>query len=224
MMPLYVGGDLPLDADRAIGKHLATCEGCCQFADEFRDSQNLLAGELATPAFERDFYEEIRHTVLAEIAQQDGRSKSFFGTRWIYAIAVAVLVVGFTFLVGLWHKPAQKPVLLSGTVNSDLNDDGQRGRGSSITLPPKFPHSRAVKESTRHGKLAQALRKHLQIPGSTEVPPAASFVADSPSRAELSRIEIQTGNPNIRIIWLAQEDSRPVQGDTREKDEPRDRE
>jgi len=43
------------------------------------------------------------------------------------------------------------------------------------------------------------------------------------SASEVSRIEIQTSNPNIRIIWLVAADKRGAQEDNQYKGEPEPR-
>jgi Putative zinc-finger len=222
MVPLYVGGDLSLDEDRAIAGHLAVCGTCRQLAEEFRQSQNFLTEESASPAFEREFYEEIRHAVLAEIALKQDKWKSFLRPRWIYAMTIVVLFVGFAFFLSRWHVPAQKPVL-ANTPKSRSESDRNQVVISVPKVSRKELHPRLMTE-LRPAKLVKAARKQMQIPRGTASLASASLASNSTSRAELSRIEIQTGNPNIRIIWLVQEDGRAVQSDTREKDEHRNRE
>ena len=222
MMPLYVGGDLYLNEERAIAGHLAVCETCHQLAAEFHQSQNFLSEESATPSFDREFYEEIKHAVLAEVAQRQSNTKSFFGARWIYAMTIAILLVGFAFLLGRWREPAPAPALTNAAANSE--PDNVRNRESLVVpgaLPEKLPHPRGTKESIRRARLAAASPKQLQVPGKTESPETVSLVSNASSRGELSRIEIQTGNPNIKIIWLVQDAG---QSDTRDKDEHRNRE
>jgi len=229
MMPLHIGGDLPGDLDREIAKHLKICEECSRLGREFRESKSLLAEACALPQFGAQFYDEIRNAVLDKITRGGVSSQPQFGRRWIYAGAFALMLMASAFVFVRWHVAREvRPDSASITRTTDNIASDQEPNSPlpihSKDLPSKFQRtSRRATWSRPDSKQIESAR-NLDAPA---IPPRVWPTARA-SASEVSRIEIQTANPNIRIIWLVAENNRGAQETNQYVDEPetknRDRE
>jgi hypothetical protein len=229
MMPLYVEGDLPGDLDREMVKHLAICEECDWLAQEYRESNTLLAAACAPPEFGAQFYDEIRNTVLDQIAREGVSSKPQFGRRWIYAAAFAVMLVASAFMFVRWHVAREAPQAQDSapiTLTADNSASGQEPN-SALSLQSRHLPSKFQRASQRV-VMPRSATKQLESARNLDAPPGVSHAtsAERAPASEVSRIELQTSNPNIRIIWLVASDTRGAQednqyqgdADTRSKD------
>jgi len=247
MMSLYVAGDLVGEPEREVSKHLVGCQSCRQLADEFSESGNLLSQALAQPEFDTEFYAGIRHAVLSKITDEGTTSRrptfGLWGRRWLYAGAVAAVIIATVTLLifrSISREPSRElaftPDAVPATPDQRKEDKSASSRGSGSPLKTdratdrvRRPHQLfALKDSRRRNSQIEAVRKadaqdRVRIARETrqESAPAISAqesvassrqIASSPSgvasSSEISRIEIQTADPNIRIIWLAPRESR----------------
>ena len=201
-IPLYVGGDLNAQQAAAVRQHLENCERCSGLLTEFEESQSWLR-DLKHPKFENVVFDNLRTAVRDEIARQCGMRNAECGTVWSlrYAIAasslLAVLAVGYLFYNNS-QKSLEEPLIVSRR---------------------EILETRSV-ESTNAGKVQKIRRKKLKTAHRSTLPkdlPVLGVIAlnnyllqDIPSRSEVTskrepemlRIEIQTADPNIRIIWF----------------------
>jgi Putative zinc-finger len=224
MMPLYIGGDLPGHLDREMVKHLAICEECDWLAQEYRESSTLLAEACAPPEFGAQFYDEIRNTVLDQIARDGVSSKPQFGRRWIYAAAFAVMLVASAFMFVRWHVAREAP---SGsapiTLTADNSASGQEPN-SALSLQSRHLPSKFQRASQRV-VMPRSATKQLESARNLDAPVGVSHAtsAERAPASEVSRIELQTSNPNIRIIWLVAEYNRAAQETNQDTGEPETR-
>jgi len=239
LLPLFAGRDLDAQSERLITAHVESCAACSAAAGEYRESRELLQ-EFAPPVFSEDVYAGIRQNVWRQIeAESTTVSVSeviagWFRPRVIWATAsallVAVLVLGI-FLIGNRSTPRQEVA-----VNApQKNRDGANGQIAAIPprdtptpspLAPregvKGPRQVYVGHSERRGdrKRAPARLNTLvanapdALPNTSGSPRLGTLSDPDPSPARDSvktlRMEIQTKDPNIRIIWFAQQDTKPV--------------
>jgi hypothetical protein len=125
-------------------------------------------------------------------------------------VVVAVAVLAFYFVVN--RDAANRPMAINqGTVS---NNEGGPPQGSgaqatssaaqSVTAETDTPrHSKPtrVRNSSRTGVIATNRRNSAEpnsLPGNDSVP------------ERTLRVEIQTKDPNIRIIWFSQSNSKPA--------------
>jgi len=227
-MSLYVAGDLVGRAEREATAHVAGCQTCRQLAAEFSESSSLLTQACPPPEFDTEFYAGIRSTVLGKIAvdrvaSQPSLFGRHWGRRWVYATSLAVVVVAAVTLQlfrGLPRQtspgPGVKGQLTSFATPGDTKEsasssprplsgspsDSQTGR--SRQLAGRKPAALEASARSIRKEIALAMRSvdpvSVTLPGLPAVSPARPA---SLSESEVSRIEIQTADPNIRIIWLA---------------------
>ncbi len=230
MMPLYVVGDLTCDLNREIVKHLATCEECSRLAQEFRESNSLLAEACAPPEFGAQFYDEIRNTVLDKITRDGVSMKPQFGRRWIYATAFALTLVASAFMFVHWHAAREAPPDSASTMPTTGNTASNQEPNSALSLqpkdlPPKFQRPSITQKPTRRVAWSRPDPKQFESARNLDAPASGAQVSppERVSTSEVSRIEIQTSNPNIRIIWLVAENNRGTQETNQYTGEPETR-
>lgn len=226
-VPLFVAGDLSSDLDREMVNHLATCEECGRLAQEFRESNSLLTEACALPEFGAQFYDEIRNNVLDQITPDGMSPKPRFGHRWIYAAAFALMLVATTVIFVRWRAARETPRVLASTTQIAGNTPSNQPPESASPLQSKdlLRKSQRPQKPVRRMTLTQPTPQQFQSARNLAAPPAGPRMSPSEraSASEVSSIEIQTSNPNIRIIWLVAADKRGAQEDNQYKGEPEPR-
>lgn len=233
MMSLYIAGDLVGEPERKAASHLATCEGCRQLASQFSESSNLLTQAWAQPDFGAEFYAGIRSAVLGEISHHRVPSKpSIFGRPWLYAASLAVAIIASGVMLQYRRTaPETSQGLASNSRGLDRPTSG-RAKGADPSSSPQLSELQSPRRSRRPAVVrtpdalntpvaARDDRKEiapaivaLRAGGASALESAtlsgqsASSSSGAASSSEVSRIEIQTADPNIRIIWLSSRDSR----------------
>ena len=189
----------------------------------------------------RKFYAGIRSSVLADIGRDRTLSKpSLFRPRWLYATAFAAVVIASGLMLQHFSRTrrtaSQNLTLAPQVTGQPKSDQAKRTSGSSSPQSPgrsggKFGPVRRPDASDS----AQAGRKNNeQIAQATQAPTSVAPVGfDSTTlsdgsvssssglapSSQVSRIEIQTANPNIRIIWLAPQESEGTEETNRDQDQ-----
>ena len=238
MISLYVAGDLVGAPEREVAAHLAACDGCRRLADEFSESRSLMTEACAPPEFGAEFYSGIRQAVLGEIASDQMLAKpSIFRPRWLYATAFAAIVIvsGVMLQHFVSTRRETTPDVPPVTVQSmSQSSEGplprkrhERG-GKQSASPNKVLALASPQGSSRHFaelKKPDALATQAALVSGAQIEPAmqsstrvAPVALETSSR--VSRIEIQTADPNIRIIWLSSRESREPDGSNHDQDRP----
>jgi hypothetical protein len=232
LLPLYVEGDATAREAESVRAHLSSCEACRRVEEEFAASQSRLHN-FAVPEFGAEFYEQIRGAVLKEISGQPAARPSIFetlraGLQWRTAAAfsLALLIMAgalsFAFYRSLQRSDAallaidkgmgdlsplpapatERAAGESGEVGASIHQTGftttprnvlrQRlARGAQSTVQPESSNAQSPDNAAL--AVAEAKRKNA----------AASEAASAAPVQAVARMEIQTSDPNIRIIWLA---------------------
>jgi putative zinc finger protein len=236
MISLYLAGDLVGAPEREVAAHLAACDGCRRLADEFSQSRSLLTQACAPPEFGAEFYSGIRHAVLGEIASNQILAKpSLLRPRWLYATAFAAMVIVSVVMLQHFVSTRRQPprdvaraprVIDQATPSSSevpLPRKKHELTGKQSVLAPASPHGR----SRHFAEMEQPDALVAQAPrvGGAQIEPAMqSSTSLGPvaleTSSQISRIEIQTADPNIRIIWLSPRESREPDGSNHDQDHP----
>jgi hypothetical protein len=248
MMSLYVAGDLVGEPEREAAAHLAACQACRQLAEEFSESSSLLTQACAQPQFDAEFYNGIRSAVLGKIAlDRIGSKPSIFGRlwgrRWVYAASFAALIVAVVALQ-LFRGTSREPrnVALTPPATHATASDQTKQNSSSVrqfsapahesdraATQTRHPHKLFARLDSRRGdSQIKAARKPEGLNAAEtardnrkeSAPVTLLSVASVAPRAspEISRIEIQTADPNIRIIWLAPRESQKLDQNNHSQD------
>lgn len=233
LIPLHTSGDLqPLEAD-ILCQHIETCAHCQQIAEEFANSQAWLSefstpsfDEAVFTDLRTSVLQEIKQTESA-----GNRGKWFerllpsLPPRWAMA-AIAAAVV----LFGVWagrviHRAQQMPKEMAIVENIKP----QEGVKPPIPQSPQERHTEGIKITRSRPQPAKYSQQSPQLnsgdsAATTIETPSTDLTAENPTdllptneptnssvlakaepviEREMLRIELQTADPNIRIIWFA---------------------
>jgi hypothetical protein len=224
-MPLFAGGDLEPEGLKEVSVHLSECEACSLLLAEYSESQNWLRSQ-TQPEFDDAFYTGLQQNVMREIARSQPRPSFFhqliaglrLNPRWAMAFVMLVLAGAFAFYfyssrtdqqpdpkyIVKIPEPQEKrenPAPKQDVKRNDLVklDKGKNRRPHStpqrnlkLELPP-------VKQELEKEFVAQDWfdKEFWKTPTNT------SEIGEAKSLDEMTRMDIQTGDPNIRIIWFA---------------------
>lgn len=211
LLPLFVENDLDERQIRLIADHLESCISCRSLSEQYAESQGWLR---ASPAFA--FSEKtdaaLRDSIRREIAadrKPDSRWSAWgFKSAFAFSATAAILLgMGLSF----WRsKPEPKPIARSkGTIEQP---------NVSPTRADSWSNAGAIL-SEKRGQQHRPVRQSPPRIEAVQLPPAPSFrpllilsdhaaaldiaMVQPGSPPEMLRIEIQTDDPNIRIIWFA---------------------
>jgi hypothetical protein len=231
LLSLYVGGDLEEERSRLVAAHLQSCTACALAADEYAGASQLLQG-YEPPFFSDGFYAGIRNQVLNEIEREShpGIFSQLFSAlvqprmRWI--TAALLLAISVTALYLSRNLLRQRPNDQQVAVRTDEPDQAGSGadvRSENSNEPAgssSFSNKRPVRKATGRGPItgkreanaavvvinrSRKLDKTRKVDSSTNDRVVQRFVdVSQPSSAPAPlRVEMQTSDRNIRIIWLS---------------------
>jgi Putative zinc-finger len=204
LIPLYVGGDLDEHAAGDVQSHLQSCEACRGLAAEYEASQVWLRAA-EPPNFDDAFVDTIRAGVLRELAARETappfveRLREWFAPRRLVVATAALVLIFAVVLVFIYSSRPRvdrqdqqagdyQPVPDVEKPQPDLKS----APGANQTVPRHIRRQASP-------RLRLALSRHR--PEATPAAPVDASTAASQG-AEMLRIELQTSDPNIRIIWF----------------------
>ncbi len=221
LLSLYVGRDLEEDQSQLVAAHLQSCTHCSRAADEYAWASQLLHG-YEPPRFSDEVYTGIREGVLNEIERESHApvwpsvfSQLFSALvqprmRWI--TAALLLAISVTALY-LSRRPSRQlpndPQIL--VLTGDPNQAGDAGSESRSEPGGSSPvlNKEKVRIAITHRRTTRKREANAGVVATnssrTKVGPQPPSSAPAPMR-----VEIQTSDRNIRIIWLSGQ--RPVAG------------
>ena len=220
LIPLYVGGDVDRRLSGEVQSHLKTCGGCAELAAEYEASRNWLSG--APPEFDEALLADVKRGVMRELENAKPQaglfelmSETIARTLLRPAVAAGLLLVVFGALT-FWlyaERPGSKPPT-QAVVPEDRVAPERVARDSNRDTTPRAKeqpqrtgvnhHPRAVGVSSNRRQRSigvtaeQAITKIAEATNEAQSPSAVAVDSDG-----MLRIEIQTVDPNIRIIWFA---------------------
>jgi hypothetical protein len=231
LIPLFAGDDLPAREADALRRHLESCENCRRLAAEFEESRDWLRG-FPAPQIDEAMLDGVRDSALRDIGRIENRARWLqwiipgWNLRFAFATSLALLLAGA--LLGLVINRRQSPhdpksnraeerkggsdqvKLPPGkTLADQANNDKQ-------AAPPKTDRRKFRRGPTRRGPEespqseepmveVDLITQNTDTVGPDTDPSVAPDPADTDPDADQDalRIEIQTADPNIRIIWFA---------------------
>jgi hypothetical protein len=226
---LYVAGDLVGEAEREVAVHLVTCEDCRRLSEEFSESSSMLARACSAPEFGAEFYSGIRSAVLSDIGRSQLRP-SLFRPRWLYATAfAAVLIISgmmFQYLSSARRQPGQIVALVPQVTSQPIPvrtketavHSSQKSRLLSVPVRKPDALDTAQAAGNNRAQIAQEIKPTASA-GQVAIEATPVSVASASAASSVSRIEIQTTNPNIRIIWLTPRETQESEDADRDQDQ-----
>ena len=237
LLSLYVGSDLEESRARLVTAHVQTCVGCADVAREYRETKQLLQ-KFVPPAFTESFYAEMRQSVWQNLEKKPvgrafaGSIADLFRPRLAWAVATAVLIavaaVGIYVMSRRSEAPqpfaSQQPAA-STTPNEQAPAYAPHDKSSGSLLASSGNKSpRADIPSTQPRQRSQTTSDRVHVATAPQVAARSAATMSAPAVGESSadnrgasddsraplRVEIQTRNPNIRIIWFAPGDTKQL--------------
>jgi hypothetical protein len=174
-LPLWIVGDLEDTEMAAVDRHLAQCPGCRAEAERLSCSQGWLREVMASP-FGAPDGDRLRRQVMAQIRAEAGAKPTH---RLCPRSAVLLAACAASLLLGifLWRQGPVVPVPLPACV-------------------PKLPRPPLQPMPSTTARRQDPRSPHPRRP--------ATISGEDPPQVGPARIEFQTADPTIRIIWLAQ--------------------
>jgi anti-sigma factor RsiW len=219
LIPLYVGCDVDRRLSREVQSHLKTCGGCAKLAAEYEASRNWLSG--APPEFDEALLADVKRGIMRELENAKPQaglfalmSETVARTLLRPAVVAGLLLVVFGTLT-FWlyaerqgSRPTQAVVTEDKGASERIARDSLGGATPSAKKQPQRTgvnhHTRAAGVSSNRRQRSIGVTEEQTITQIAE----AKNEAQSPSAVAVDsdgmlRIEIQTVDPNIRIIWFA---------------------
>jgi hypothetical protein len=178
-LPLFVGRDLDPARMSEIAEHLAACERCRGLQTELEAGRAFLEASPAPPLSEAD-YDTLRRGVWRRIETGAGRPEGGRAGRLVLASA-GILAVAFSAILVLRAR-------LELPRASGRTAAAPRAEAAAAALPA------APREEPASPPVPAAF-------GPESVRKAARPAGRGPE-SSVVRIEFQTANPDVRIIWL----------------------
>ncbi|MEW6127357.1 MAG: zf-HC2 domain-containing protein [Acidobacteriota bacterium] len=232
LIPLYIEGDLDEREMKQVAIHVSECHACARLANQFNASQAWMQ-TLTPPEFNEAFFRDLQQSVMQEIQASAARQTFLqaLGWRWkpVYALAFLLLILfgAFTFYVFSGKSvvkenpeivnrgkddetpqqtPPDKPPEPLVMPNDNPNDK-PRGTGIAGVRKPRVKPQERIKlpdvwEPQNILEPIVTTEISLQNPDDIFSEEPHWFETDF-KPIETTRIEIQTGDPNVRIIWFA---------------------
>lgn len=234
LIPLYVEGDLASGVADRLTSHLEWCGRCNWLADEYKESQDWLrAGE--QPEFDSAFLDSFKTGVLSRIEKSSTRSSLLgsllqqWGRRQILALSATLLVifgavVFYVYQFGIRDNPA--PLQAVGEAPNPETTRPNNPNASPDTTPATAAGLRKRNNAKRQGRFKSPDGNHIAARQRFERPllsPANKITESATASAEprprsidddppgMLRIEMETGDPKIRIIWFAPKEVESLQ-------------
>jgi Putative zinc-finger len=214
MIPLYVEGDIESLVSERIASHLEWCGRCNWLADEYKESQNWLRAT-ETPLFDEAYLADFKRDVMKQVGSTGARQSliaslaQHWNRRRVLALCATMMIIVGALVLYLYQTRANSSRRTIQALNQ--TDTSDKDSGSNLTPVTKQapgadsgrePRARKHRSPTRELLAKRIIEPRLPDPsiGPEQVLPISDTPADS---ADMLRIEIQTGDPNIRIIWFA---------------------
>jgi len=228
LLPLYAGRDLEGKGAQMVMAHVQSCMECAGSIDEYRETRQLLK-QFAPPPASDAVYAGIRQRVLREIEQEaaaPGLSRlldSLFRPRLRWAVAtalaLAVSVFALYFIANRRNKQQQvassgrtldvptSPAITGVDVRPVQTRDPVQGLAAITHQSLRRKSSGAAADrsrSTTVNSTGPGSMSAQTLPNENNTSEADAVPAGESARPEKTlRVEMQTRDPNIRIIWFS---------------------
>ena len=222
LLSLYVGRDLEEEHSRLIADHLQSCTECTLAADEYARASQLVQ-RYEPPFVSEEIYAGIRARVLNEIESRTPASPGIFSQlflalvqprlRWITAALLLAISVTALYLSRNSSHPLPNDRQVAVRTEEPKNSSESAGSPSFSNKEqvPMAPKRRPItrKREANAGVVAtnrsRRLDKTTKVNTSTNnrVVQRAILVSEPSSGSSPLRVEMQTSDRNIRIIWLS---------------------
>ena len=178
-LPFWIAGDLDAPETEAVQAHLDQCPDCRAAADRMREGRTWVR-EALEPPFDAADHTRLREAILAQVRQAEPpRRTSRLTPRAVLLAATAAALL--LTLSHPWHQAPASPLPAPPAL-------------AGTTVPAPQATARTAPPQPAPIRLARAR-------------PAPREATDADTGP--ARIEFQTSDPTVRIIWLARATPHP---------------
>jgi len=220
LIPLYVEGDLASGLAQRLTSHLEWCGRCNWLADDYRESQTWLRAN-EPPVYDEAFLDNFKSGILQRIEQAGARPSllaSFlhqWSRRQVLALSAALLIifgalVFYIYRVKLRDTSAPREMIVQRDEVAPPSNKRQQATNAGMAAGAGWSEDGRRKRDIKVRNVSPTVKgKQADAPlvSKKSRPEESWSVSDEPSTGldlpEMLRIEIQTADPNIRIIWFA---------------------
>jgi len=225
LLPLYVGGDLKSSLANRIASHLEWCGRCNWLADDFRESQSWIRS-YQSPVFDEAFVGDLKQSVLEGVAETRSRASllpSWIGQwnrRQVLALSATCFVVAGMLALYVYQSRVKLNSAIVSRISNPEASIETKGKPGTVTKEAPGASFKGAQGLVRRRHSfeprtddVEIASRHLEPPRPgpvEEVPASANAIeqmdnsSDVPADSrDMLRIEIQTSDPNIRIIWFS---------------------
>ena len=222
LLPLYVGHDLEEERAMLVTAHVRSCTRCARSAREYRETNQLLQ-RFEPPQFSEATYLAVRNNVLREIERESNATPLLrfiarpFQPRMMWAVSTAVLLAvclfAYYFIANRTSGQRYEQANVSSQPDKwkDLPAPSRKDIKPALTGTAGAPPALAM--SSRKPRLNQTLWHSKRAGEAPAVPvkegqysqvePKGATPNTSVTSDKTLRLEIQTNDRNIRIIWFS---------------------
>ena len=181
-IPLFISRDLDESEMESVGQHLLSCEPCRSLESQYREADSWLKSlsdvepEIATDG-------ELRTRVNRVIDTDESKRLGWQTVVVAGAIAAALLITS-AFALTMYRRGDQR---------------GEDSIAVTTTATTGTTAKTATTAKTSGRKARVRIASQIKPGNRSAVPPCP--LTETASHTPM-RIEIQTSDPNIRIIWL----------------------
>lgn len=228
LIPLYVEGDLaPGTADR-LASHLDWCGRCNWLADEYKESQSWLRTS-EPPELDDAGLTAFKVGVLSRIEETGARPSLFasllqhWSRKQVLALSAALLIIFgvVVFYIYQARMGVKPPVIQTVEQTPDgetirpnetrLATNPETGKGAGLSRPLRGKSNANTRSRVGNPTVAEqtfeppfvSQTNQMAASKTVAVDPTSGLAGSGDDSTEMLRIEIQTSDPNIRIIWFA---------------------
>ena len=214
LLPLAAGDDLAPREMTQVRAHLAQCAACRAEAAALAESRARWQQPLSDGLFDETFFAALRAATHAELMAEQMKAaareatEKRFALGWFWRPLPLAACAALLLTAGIWLSHL---IQMKGTPPPDIVITPPAPVQPLLpklfsVAPPKPLLAQAVKRAKPVTRAKSLLPLSLELPSSQLV---LAEARSEPSAPEMLRMEIQTADPNIRIIWLTPKDQLP---------------
>ena len=205
LLSLYVSRDLDEERSRLVAAHLQSCKECTLAADEYAEASQLLR-RYDPPFFSDEVYSGIRRQVLNEIKRESHRpiwsdilSQLLIQPRMRWITAALLLAISVAALFLSHNHSHELPNQVAVQAGRGTDDQSETGTSSlSNKEQGRVATTRRIIRKRKANAVVVATNRSRQLDKTAKTDVSQPSSAPAPLR-----LEMQTSDRNIRIIWLS---------------------
>lgn len=218
-LPLYISDDVTPSQSELIRRHLELCANCLTLLNELDDTRGWLQSSTILN-IDEDELSKMRRSVLIDISKNPEPQKESF--RWIPYTRLAmsaILVSCVCFAAFLFYSNRDDTITVKKSVDKQsvgtITESYKPAHFSEVKLdsrkqkPFKVSHSKfevpiklPVIEAVERSIFASVQYQLAEIVPVFVEQPISDPVITTISTEKMMRIDFQTSDPSIRIIWF----------------------